>query len=85
MANTLKRFSTLFISALLLLGYSSCDKNTITEPIPVPESGMFIVCEGNFNWGNASITSYDEKNDQTTQNYFDLVNNSSYLKTSKKK
>lgn len=75
MANTLIRFSFISSIALVLLVHSSCIKDPIGEPPPVPESGVFIVCEGNFNWGNASITSYDEKNNLTTQNYFELVNN----------
>jgi len=55
--------------------FSSCDKNTVSPPEPNPDSGYFVVCEGNFNWGNASITSYDEKNDVLSHDYFSLINN----------
>lgn len=70
------RFTLLIISALALLIFDSCKKeeDDLPPPEPVPEKGFLAVCEGNFNWGNASITSYDENKDLLTNNYFDAVN-----------
>lgn len=76
MANFIKPIvSFIFIAHFLLLA-SSCDKdNKLEEPPIITQSGLFVVCEGNFNWGNASITSYDNNSDVTTHDYFQLVNN----------
>ena len=66
--------SILSLFAILLL--FSCKKNN-DGPVspPAPDSnGYYVLCEGNFNWGNASLSSYDEHNDVMTNNYFELVN-----------
>lgn len=63
------------ISVLVVLSFSSCKKNDPDLNVdPIPESGFFVVCEGNFNWGNSVITRYVEMNDILIQNYFEQVN-----------
>ena len=75
MESYLKQRIAIIVAILLGTGmFNSCKKSDITPPEPLPESGFFVVCEGNFNWGNASISSYDETNDALTQNYFSSVN-----------
>jgi hypothetical protein len=62
---------------LILVGlnlFIACDKSTLPPEEPISDDGFFVVCEGNFNWGNASISSYDEGKDQETQEYFKAVN-----------
>ena len=70
----------LFISNLL-----SCSKKNLiehpvdpgTDTIPIPESfknGIFIVNEGNYNWGNASISFINSKDNLVIQDVFQQVN-----------
>jgi hypothetical protein len=74
------------ISFFLLLTFAlSCSKNPIREetttvnPPPVNNSyqnGIFIVNEGNYNWGNASITFINTE-DSVEQDVFKTHNNRS--------
>jgi hypothetical protein len=75
MANNLTKvfFSAILLSAVFL-SFFSCDKNELPPLNPIPEDGFYVVCEGNFNWGNASITSYDENSFFLSQTYFKSVN-----------
>jgi DNA-binding beta-propeller fold protein YncE len=65
----------LFTALLAVLSiFSSCTKEDL-PPVEVPdENSFFVLCEGNYNWGNASITAYDVTNEVLTQEYFQLVN-----------
>jgi DNA-binding beta-propeller fold protein YncE len=62
------------IIALVVL-VSSCD-----EPITLPQkehflsNGVLIANEGNFQWGNASVSFYDAENDTILQEVFQGVN-----------
>ncbi|MBN2638275.1 MAG: YncE family protein [Bacteroidales bacterium] len=66
----MKKITLLLISISLLL--SSCIKN----PGPLPEipdqenNGVFIVNEGNFSYGNSSLTYYNPINDSMYNNVF---------------
>lgn len=72
----------LFICALFAL--SGCSKDPIREkPVDPPvdtnkvysfEKGVFVINEGNFNWGNASVTFLDQTNNTTIQDIFNKVN-----------
>lgn len=56
---------------LFLLIIFSCKKKT-DEPIPVStnNSGFFVVNEGNYTWGNSSLSFFNEKNNQFHQDIF---------------
>jgi len=75
-----------FIFLLSLLIAFSCNKKNIdeitvpgdNEPPVTPESyenGIFIVNEGNFNWGNASISFINGKDYLVHNDIFQLANN----------
>ncbi len=76
--NLMKRAGLMLFVSIQLMGIYSCDKknNDPNDPIAPPsEKGFYVVCEGNFNWGNASISNYNENNGVLTNDYFELVNN----------
>jgi hypothetical protein len=66
--------------------YTSCSKEPIREKIITPEdtlkattyeNGIFVVNEGNYNWGNASVTFLDNKSNTVVQDIFNKSNNRS--------
>jgi hypothetical protein len=75
-----------FILLLIIVTIASCSKkNLIEKPvdpgpddtIPTPESfknGIFIVNEGNYNWGNASISFINSKDSLVNKDVFQQVN-----------
>ena len=74
-----KIFPFLFIITAVL----SCSKKPIREdttvvPPPVTnttyENGIFIVNEGNYNWGNASVTFINTKDSSVQQDVFNVHN-----------
>jgi len=68
------RLLIVVFSAFAFLFLDSCKKEE-NEDIPaISKYGFLAVCEGNFNWGNASITSYDEGKGELTNNLFNAVN-----------
>lgn len=73
----MKKLNTLIFSALstLLVICSSCSND---EPTPPPtstdEDGLFIVNQGNFNYGNASLTFYSPDTDVAEQEVFFRAN-----------
>ncbi|MBE0647682.1 MAG: YncE family protein [Bacteroidales bacterium] len=77
-------FSVLLFGILSILVVSSCSKDPIRPnpgPIDPPSDdsttfskGFFIVNEGNFNWGNASVTYIDNSTGTAHQNVFQEVN-----------
>lgn len=74
--NILKLFSFLVIAFLI----TSCSKSPIREKTVVTpgdtthvttyENGIFVVNEGNYNWGNASVTFIDNKSNTLVQDIF---------------
>lgn len=76
MANNLKRaLFSFMLASVFLIYFSSCEKNTLPPPPPPNiEGGYYVICEGNYNWGNASITSFSENTSSLSQSYFELVN-----------
>jgi DNA-binding beta-propeller fold protein YncE len=75
-----------FIFLLAILIALSCSKKNIdeivepggVEPPVIPESyenGIFIVNEGNFNWGNASISFINGKDYLVHNDIYQLANN----------
>lgn len=78
-----------FLCSLLALSIltSSCTKKPIREVITNPpddttrvatyENGIFVVNEGNYNWGNASVTFVDNKTNAVVQDIFTKANNRS--------
>lgn len=74
-----KRFSILI---LVLASMVSCSKKpvrevTIVNPPPVNvnyENGVFVVDEGNYNWGNANITFINASDDSVEQDVFSSHN-----------
>lgn len=79
-------FSKSFIFFVFLISVLSCTKavrvvDTVDPPAPVNTSytnGVFVVNEGNFNWGNASIT-FINANDSVEQNVYEARNGNSHL------
>lgn len=82
--NNIFTFSKLISSFLLITAVLSCSKSPIREdttvsPPPVNNSyqnGIFVVNEGNFDWGNASITFINQK-DSVEQDVFKTHNDRS--------
>ena len=78
---------------IILLGivfiFFSCEKNILEQndppdPDPDPDTtadsfknGIFIINEGNFNWGNASVSFIDAKKGPIEQDIFKQANNRS--------
>jgi hypothetical protein len=79
--NNIFTFSKLISSFLLITAVLSCSKSPIRQknivsPPPVNNSyqnGIFVVNEGNFDWGNASITFINQK-DSVEQDVFKTHN-----------
>jgi len=78
-------FSKYISFILLITAVISCSKNPVREKNiinPPPgnttyENGIFVVNEGNFNWGNASITFINPKDTTVEQNVFETHNDRS--------
>jgi hypothetical protein len=77
-------FRNFFLLLSIVVAFSCCKKNideiTVpggTEPPVTPDSyenGIFIVNEGNFNWGNASISFINAKDYLVHNNIYQLAN-----------
>jgi hypothetical protein len=66
----------LFILAVLIIGLlQSCKKTTPTTTTGKYEEGIFVVNEGNFTQGNASLSFIDEELKNIENNVFYNVNN----------
>lgn len=79
--NLRTKFSTLGSSmfCILLLGIASCEKTPATPPHsnnPADSSAhaLFICNEGNFNWGNASLSFYTPFNQNLQPDVYKQVN-----------
>ena len=77
------------LCSILVLTFlnNSCSKEPVREQIIEPpdtttlpvsyENGIFIVNEGNYNWGNASVTFLDNKNNSVIQDIYRKSNSRS--------
>jgi hypothetical protein len=73
----------LFLAFIAVIFITGCSKERIREkPVDPPDpidstsfkSGIFVVNEGNFNWGNASVTYIDRTTGDDYNNLFQTVN-----------
>jgi len=79
-----KSYTQWFSLLVILFILFSCSKDPIREteapgndPPPTStsyENGIFVINEGNFNWGNASVTFIDDTSNQAEQNIFEKAN-----------
>jgi YVTN family beta-propeller protein len=84
---TLYKIFVLFSFLSIAVFYSSCSKDPIREQTIVPidtthtvttyENGVFIVNEGNYNWGNASVTYIENKSNTLVADVFKKSNDRS--------
>jgi len=62
----------------LFVVFNSCKKNNDTEPEKevsiISGTGVFILNEGNFQWGNASISYYKYSDESVTTDVFSYAN-----------
>lgn len=79
------KIQPLLIISLLAIFLASCSKTPIREtPVDPPpdttvtpvtyENGIFVINEGNFNWGNASVSYIDNSSNTVFQDIFKKVN-----------
>jgi len=67
------------IFSLILIGvgvFHGCRPDPVPSPDPVevPSEGVFILNEGNFQWGNASLDLYDPATDSLRSGVFSAAN-----------
>jgi len=81
--NIFFRIFSPFILLMIVASVTSCHKSPIREttvdPVdPTPptsfKNGTFVVNEGNFNWGNATITFFNDSSQAVSQDVFNKVN-----------
>ena len=64
-----------YLFIVLLFSLSSCDKKKCTIPVDhFISEGVLISNEGNFQWGNASVSFYDTEKDTLIESVFQEVN-----------
>jgi hypothetical protein len=73
----MKKISLLFpllISVLFVL--TSCKKDDPPDDSqpPVSDGGVYIICEGNYQWSNGSIDYYRFADSSVTENIFESIN-----------
>ncbi|TRX55532.1 hypothetical protein FNH22_18020 [Fulvivirga sp. M361] len=73
MMNKLRHFSKIILFTLLW-GTFSCNNDEDVSPISLGENGFFIVNEGLFNGGTASLSFFDVDTEQIQNNIFFTVN-----------
>jgi len=74
--------SSSYIFIVFVLGFTSCKKQEIgpqcptcvDENITVQYNDVLIGCEGNFGWGNGSISLYNPTNTSITNTVFQNIN-----------
>ena len=74
--NSTRQIISMVVAIILCALYSGCmrwDYGTMEE-FRVSESGLFICNEGNFQYGNASLTYYDPETGQTQNEVFYRAN-----------
>lgn len=63
----------LFSSILVLLSFMACEKTepiTPIDPNRISQADVVVVNEGNFQWGNASVTLYNSQTGEVLENVF---------------
>lgn len=74
---------TISFFTLAITFFTSCSKDPIREITDDPDTttihtsftnGIFIINEGNYNWGNATVSFIDEKTGNVQQNIFQKAN-----------
>lgn len=73
------RFSRLALAGVLLLALSACRKDRPEQPDATPVTigsgpGVYITNEGNFQWGNASVSYYDIASGSATEDLYAPAN-----------
>lgn len=68
------RIGLLCIVALLTACRKDRPEPAIEPPITTGESGVYVVNEGNFQWGNASVSYYDAATGQSAEDVFQPAN-----------
>ncbi len=67
-------FTLLITATLTALLFASCEKEEAETdaglPDIVPGEGLFILNEGNYGWGNASLSYYDKTNKEVHHNLY---------------
>ncbi|WP_028979714.1 YncE family protein [Sporocytophaga myxococcoides] len=75
----MKNITGFVCAGIFLLSACVSDKAKDVKPeIPVaakPAAGVYITNEGNFTWGNASVSYYNFSDQQVTEDAFKAVNN----------
>ncbi len=66
--------SEIFFIILIMLLFSACKKEQKEKTPILPTSGFFIINEGNFTWGNSSLSFYDEQKQSVENNIFYRAN-----------
>lgn len=74
--------SSSYIFLFFVLGFASCKKHEIgpqcptciEEDIAIKYDDVLIGCEGNFGWGNASISMYNPTDNSITNTIFQNIN-----------
>ncbi len=65
---------------LTAIMFTSCEKEDTESdtglPDIVPGKGLFVLNEGNFGWGNASLSYYDKRNKEIHHNLYQKANGS---------
>lgn len=76
MVSSVNRKSLLFLSVLMFLatGCMRWDYDSTQEEFDINQKGLFIVCEGNFQYGNASLSFYDPQDNQCLNEVFYQAN-----------
>ncbi|MBX2972862.1 MAG: YncE family protein [Flavobacteriales bacterium] len=68
----------LLAPGMLLLTLTACRKDkpepSIDRPITIGDGGVYIVNEGNFQWGNASVGYYDIASGNSTEDLYQPAN-----------
>ncbi len=64
----------LFLAFALIISLSACKKEKTTEPVGEFASGVFVVNEGNFSQGNATLSFGDQDFSKVSNDIFQTVN-----------
>lgn len=70
----LNPYTFLLLTTLLTTGCMKWDYGDFTEDVPSSATGLFIVNEGNFQYGNASLSYYDPETNQIENEVFSRAN-----------
>lgn len=68
-----KNFLSIFLLSLSLMVFQSCGPDKVPDK-PVSGSGIFILNEGNFTWGNSSLSVYFPDSGYIQNHVFETAN-----------